>query len=161
MSKAKIRTAPDIDLEELLEKLEEFLQKKSLKLTTQRRSIVEKIFDMDKTHFTADDLVDQFRGTSPRVSKATVYRALSVLVESGIVEEHQFGDNYKVYELSEGRPHHDHLICTSCGKIIEFYSEDMEKLQDKVAASHGFRPTHHSQKIFGICSVCWGKGVRA
>jgi Fur family transcriptional regulator, ferric uptake regulator len=160
MPKARIQPTPSVDLDELLDKLEEFLQKQSLKLTTQRRSIVEKIFEMDKTHFTADDLVDQFRNSRPRASKATIYRALSVLVESGIVEEHQFGDNYKVYELSEGRPHHDHLICTSCGKIIEFFSEDMEKLQDKVAASYGFHPTHHSQKIFGICSECWGKGVR-
>ena len=161
MARSTIRKAPEIDIDGLLGKFETFLQKKSLKLTSQRRQILEKILEMDKTHFTADDLVNQFRNQRPRVSKATVYRSLSVMVEADILEEHQFGDSYKVYELSEGRPHHDHLICTSCGKILEFFNADMEKLQDKVASSNGFHPTHHSQKIFGICAACWGKGVRS
>lgn len=161
MARSTIRKNPDMDLDKLLDKFEMYLQKKSLKLTSQRRKILEKILEMDKTHFTADDLVDEFREERPRVSKATVYRTLSVLVEPGILEEHQFGDSHKVYELSEGRPHHDHLICTNCGKILEFFNEAMEKLQDKVASSNGFHATHHSQKIYGICQVCWGKGVRS
>lgn len=161
MARSSIRKTPDLDLDGLLSKFEVYLQKKSLKLTNQRRKILEKILEMDKTHFTADDLVDEFRNERPRVSKATVYRTLSVLVEPGILEEHQFGDSQKVYELSEGRPHHDHLICTSCGKILEFFNEAMEELQDKVAKGHGFHPTHHSQKIYGICQTCWGKGVRS
>jgi Fur family ferric uptake transcriptional regulator len=154
MAKTALRKSPDVAISELLDKFEAFLQKKQLKLTSQRRQILEKILEMDKTHFTADDLVDQFRNERPRVSKATVYRTLSVLVEPGILEEHQFGESQKVYELSEGRPHHDHLICTNCHKIIEFVSDAMEKLQDRVAADHGFKPTHHSQKIFGICKDC-------
>lgn len=161
MARPTIRKAPTIDIDGLLGKLEKFLQKRSLKLTNQRRQLLEKILDMENTHFTADDLVDQFRDQRPRVSKATVYRTLSVLVESGILEEHQFGENHKVYELSEGRAHHDHLICTNCGTIIEFFNPEMEKLQDKVAVNHAFHATHHSQKIFGICAVCWGQGVRA
>src|SRR5687768_6109290 len=101
MARSTIRKAA-IDIEALLEKLERFLQKKSLKLTSQRRQLLEKVLEMDKTHFTADDLVDQFRDQRPRVSKATVYRTLLVLVESGILEEHQFGEIHKVYELHEG-----------------------------------------------------------
>ena len=159
MARSTIRKA-DIGIESLLGKLEHFLQRKAHKLTSQRRQLLEKILEMDKTHFTADDLVDEFRDQRPRVSKATVYRTLSVLVEAGILEEHNFGENHKVYELSEGRPHHDHLICTSCGKIIEFFNADMEKLQDKVATQHGFHPTHHSQKIYGICADCWKAGGR-
>jgi Fur family transcriptional regulator, ferric uptake regulator len=146
-----------IEVDALVEKLERFLQKKALKLTSQRRQLLEKIIEMDKTHFTADDLVDEFRDQRPRVSKATVYRTLSVLVEAGILEEHNFGENHRVYEVSEGRPHHDHLICTSCGKIIEFFNADMEGLQDKVANEYGFHPTHHSQKIYGVCASCWKK----
>lgn len=145
---------------ELLDKLDEFLQRKSLKLTSQRRRIVEQILDMEKTHFAADDLVDQFRDQKPRVSKATVYRALSVLVEAGILEQHDFGESHKVFEVSEGREHHDHLMCTSCARIIEFHSDDMESLQDKIAAGLGFHPTHHSQKIYGICKECWKQGKR-
>lgn len=161
MARSSIRKTPDLNLDALLDKFEAYLQKKSLKLTSQRRKILEKILEMDKTHFTADDLVDEFRDERPRVSKATVYRTLSVLVEPGILEEHQFGDSHKVYELSEGRPHHDHLICTNCNKILEFYNEAMEKLQDQVAQKHGFHPTHHSQKIYGICQACWSNGIRS
>ena len=160
MARSTVRKS-EVDVDVLLEKLERFLQKKSLKLTNQRRQLLEKIIEMDKTHFTADDLVDEFRDQRPRVSKATVYRTLSVLVEAGILEEHNFGENHKVYEVSEGRPHHDHLICTNCGKITEFFSAEMEKLQDRVAGEHSFHPTHHSQKIYGICASCWGKGVKA
>lgn len=145
---------------ELLGKFDSYLQRKSLKLTAQRRRIVEQILGMDKTHFAADDLVDEFRDQKPRVSKATVYRALGVLVEAGILEQHDFGESHKVFELSEGRDHHDHCMCTRCGKIIEFHSDEMEDLQERVAASLGFHPTHHSQKIFGICKDCWKQGQR-
>lgn len=160
MARTSIRTSPTGGLDALLTKLELFLRRKSQKLTAQRRALLEKIMEMDKTHFTADDLVAEFIDSRPRVSKATIYRSLGVMVEAGILEEHQFGESYKVYELSEGRPHHDHLICTSCGKIIEFFSAEMEDLQDKVAKKHGFHPTHHSQEIFGICQDCRGKGGR-
>lgn len=160
MARTKPKKKPHADLDDILSKLERFLQRKSQKLTTQRRQIIEKIIEMDKTHFTADDLVDEFRDSRPRVSKATVYRALGVLTEADIVEEHYFGDAFKVFELAEGRDHHDHFMCTSCGKIIEFFSERMEKLQEKVAEEHDFHPTHHSQKIFGICKACWDDGKR-
>ena len=160
MARYSIRSAPEGGMRALLDKLERYLQRKSQKLTSQRRTLLEKIVAMDKTHFTADDLVAEFFDERPRVSKATIYRSLGVMVEAGILEEHQFGESYKVYELSEGRPHHDHLICTSCNKILEFFSEEMEALQEKVAKKHGFHPTHHSQEIFGLCSECWGKGVR-
>lgn len=145
---------------DLLDKLDGFLQRKSLKLTSQRRRIVEHILDMPKTHFAADDLVDQFRDEKPRVSKATVYRALAVLVEAGILEQHDFGESHKVFEVSEGREHHDHLMCTNCHKIIEFHNDEMEALQEKIAEGLGFHPTHHSQNIYGICKDCWRQGAR-
>jgi Fur family ferric uptake transcriptional regulator len=160
MTRYSIRSAPESDAGALLGKLERFLQRKSQKLTSQRRTLLEKIVAMDKTHFTADDLVAEFFDQRPRVSKATVYRSLNVMVEAGILEEHQFGEQYKVYELAEGRPHHDHLICTSCNRILEFFSAEMEDLQNKVAKSHGFHPSHHSQEIFGICQECWSRGIR-
>ncbi|MBE7490593.1 MAG: transcriptional repressor [Planctomycetes bacterium] len=152
--------AAKTDTKGLLDKFDSFLQRKSLKLTAQRRRIVEQILGMEKTHFGADDLLDQFRDERPRVSKATIYRALGVLVEAGILEQHDFGESHRLFELSEGRDHHDHLMCTRCGTIIEFHSEEMEALQDKVAARLGFHPTHHSQKIFGICKDCWKQGKR-
>jgi Fur family ferric uptake transcriptional regulator len=80
----------------LLDKLEHYLQRKSQKLTSQRRSLLEKIVGMAKTHFTADDLVAEFFDERPRVSKATIYRSLGVMVEAGILEEHQFGESWIV-----------------------------------------------------------------
>jgi Fur family ferric uptake transcriptional regulator len=154
------KAAKEPDSTDLLDKLDGFLQRKSLKLTSQRRRIVEHILDMPKTHFAADDLVDQFRDETPRVSKATVYRALAVLVEAGILEQHDFGESHKVFEVSEGREHHDHLMCTSCHKIIEFHNDEMEALQEKIAEGLGFHPTHHSQNIYGICKDCWRQGAR-
>jgi Fur family ferric uptake transcriptional regulator len=154
------KAAKEPDSTDLLDKLDGFLQRKSLKLTSQRRRIVEHILDMPKTHFAADDLVDQFRDETPRVSKATVYRALAVLVEAGILEQHDFGESHKVFEVSEGREHHDHLMCTSCHKIIEFRNDEMEALQEKIAEGLGFHPTHHSQNIYGICKDCWRQGAR-
>lgn len=142
------------DIERLLDKFDKFLATKSLKLTNQRREIIEKILAMPR-HFTADDLVDSFVGQRPRVSKATIYRTLSLLHEAEIIEEHNFGEAHKLYEISEGREHHDHLSCTRCHKIIEFFSEEMEALQDRIAAKLGFHPTHHSQKIYGLCRECW------
>lgn len=138
----------------LLDKLDAFLATKMLKLTTQRRQIVEKMLSMPR-HFTADDLVDSFAGQRPRVSKATIYRTLSLLNEAAVIEEHNFGEAHKLYEISEGRDHHDHLSCTRCHKIIEFFSEEMELLQDRIAQKLGFHPTHHSQKIYGLCRECW------
>ena len=154
------KTAEADVLDQLLDKFEHFLQRKSLKLTTQRRQIVQHILAMEKRHFTADDLVDQFRDVRPRVSKATVYRALGVLVEAGLVEPHDFGASHRVYELTAGREHHDHLMCVECGKILEFCSEEVEALQEKIAAQFGFAPTHHSQKIYGTCKECRRKNTR-
>lgn len=157
MARTAKTSAKEIDA--LLEKFESYLQRKSLKLTSQRRQILDRIMAM-KTHFTADDLVDAFRGMRPRVSKATCYRTLSLLTDARIVEEHNFGEAYRVYEVAEGRDHHDHLCCTECGKIIEFSSDAMEDLQDEIAKGLRFHPTYHSQKIYGICRECWASGRR-
>lgn len=157
MARSAKTGTPDVGI--LLEKFESYLQHKTLKLTSQRRQILAKIVGM-QTHFTADDLVDAFRSERPRVSKATCYRTLSLLTDARIVEEHNFGEAYRVYEVTEGREHHDHLCCTDCGRIIEFASEAMELLQDKIARGLKFHPRYHSQNIYGICRECWAGGAR-
>ncbi|KAA0210659.1 transcriptional repressor [bacterium] len=150
---------PQASADAILDKLDAFLRTKQLKLTSQRRQIVEKMLEMPR-HFTADDLVDSFVGQRPRVSKATVYRTLSLLSEGEILEQHDFGEGHRLFELALGRSHHDHLCCTKCGKIIEFFSEEMENLQDKIAHKLGFHPTSHSQKIYGTCRECWRESKR-
>lgn len=141
--------------------LEKFLRRRDLKLTSQRMEILEAAASMG-AHFTADDLIDSFRDKGARPGKATVYRTLSLLVEANILEGHDFQSfSSSVYEFSWGRSHHDHFICLSCGKIIEFFSQELEDLQDELAQDFDFAPIDHSLKIYGICSDCQKKGVGA
>ena len=129
-----------------------FLERKDLKLTSQRRTILHQA--MREVHFSADQLLDFSKKEDPTVSKATVYRTLALLKESNILEEHDFGDGKKLYERSQGRKHHDHLICIKCGRIIEFENEPIERLQNAEAKKHSFKIVYHSLKLFGFCNNC-------
>jgi Fur family transcriptional regulator, ferric uptake regulator len=130
----------------------EFLEEKDLKLTTQRRTILHQA--MREGHYTAEELLEYSKKEDSTVSKATVYRTIALLKESNIIEEHDFGEGKKLYERSEGRKHHDHLICIKCGKIIEFENDPIERLQDSEAKKHNFKIVYHSLKIFGFCNSC-------
>lgn len=126
-----------------------------LKLTRPREVIVKKILSAKiGDHFTADQLWEQLRKRHKRVSKATVYRTLNLLLEKKVVEEHDFGRGEKYYERMVERPHHDHLICIHCGKIIEFENPAIERLQKEVAHKENFSISYHSHKLFGACSQC-------
>src|SRR3989338_4742434 len=129
-----------------------FLEKKDLKLTSQRRTILRQA--MRDGHFSAETLLVFSKKEDPTVSKATVYRTLALLKESGILEEQDFGDGKKLYERAQGRKHHDHLICVRCGDIIEFENDQIEDLQDAEAQRHEFKVVYHSLKLFGFCKRC-------
>ena len=126
-----------------------------LKFTRPREVIVKKILGAKAgEHFTADELWGELRKKDKRVSRATVYRTLNLLVEKKVVEEHDFGKGEKYYERMVERPHHDHLICIHCGQIIEFENPEIEFLQQKIAHQKGFVISYHSHKLFGACSAC-------
>jgi Fur family ferric uptake transcriptional regulator len=130
-----------------------FLESKSLKLTSQRRTILHQAIQA-KGHFSADQLLSFSKKKDQTISKATVYRTLVLLKESRILEEQDFGDGKKIYERAQGRKHHDHLICIRCGKIIEFENNPIEKLQNVEARHHQFQIVYHSLKLFGFCKNC-------
>jgi len=134
----------------------EFLEKKDLKLTSQRRTILHEAVAA-QGHFSAEKLLSASKKSDPTVSKATVYRTLVLLKESGILEEQDFGDGKKLYERAQGRAHHDHLICIRCGDILEFENQKIEDLQNAEAAEHGFKIVYHSLKLFGFCKNCASK----
>jgi len=138
------------------EKFKEFLETEDLKFTSEREAILEKIFSIHN-HFDADDLVFMLRGGKKRVSKATVYRTLDLLVKSNLIIEHQLGENKKIYEHVWGHSHHDHLICLYCNKMIEFDEPMIEDLQERVCEKLKFHPDRHSLKIFGKCHTCQKK----
>lgn len=130
-----------------------FLEKKALKLTSQRRTILRQAIEASG-HFSAEKLLEFSKKKDSTISKATVYRTLALLKESGILEEQDFGEGKKVYERAQGRKHHDHLVCIKCGKIIEFENDTIERLQDQEAGRHQFRIVYHSLKLFGFCKNC-------
>lgn len=133
--------------------IERFMKEKGLKSTRQRHLILETFFQLDG-HFSVEQLWARVREHDRRVSVATVYRTMKLLAESGLAHAQNFGDGQTRYEPAIGREHHDHLICTRCGTIIEFENDRIEQLQDLVAKKHGFRVNSHKMELYGLCRNC-------
>ncbi|MEP7212275.1 MAG: Fur family transcriptional regulator [Acidobacteriota bacterium] len=131
----------------------EHIQKAGLRRTGQRDLILD-IFLRTEEHLTSEDLYWLVQKEDPTVGNTTVYRTLKLLTDAGLAREVRFGDNKTYYEHHYNHEHHDHMICTECGEVIEFFSQDIESLQDQMAERFGFRPTHHSLRMWGICSQC-------
>ncbi|MDD3927337.1 MAG: Fur family transcriptional regulator [bacterium] len=135
------------------EKFNAFIREKGLRLTSQR-TVIARLALNRETHFTADDLLAWSREKDKGISRATVYRTLSLLTDLGLLESLDFGDGRLCYEPAEGRNHHDHIVCLHCGSITEFHCNEIEELQCDVADRLGFRVDHHSLRIYGTCKDC-------
>ena len=131
----------------------EFLQRKGLKTTRERTALLDEIFSAHR-HFDADDLVARMREKGKKISRATVYRTLELLHECGLVGRVRLNEEKYRYERLHKGEHHDHLMCTSCRKVIEFNEPRIEKLQDDVCKRYGFVATSHSHQIWGLCANC-------
>ncbi len=105
-------------------------------------------------HFTAEELVRDVRGVDSSVSRGTVYRTLALLHGAGVVEKHDFRYGPPHYEVTEGKAHHDHLMCTQCGEIIEFQEPRVERLQFEVVKRYGYQLHSHTHKLYGLCRRC-------
>ena len=137
-----------------LERFEEFVQSRGKRRSSQRRTIVEQVFSRHD-HFDAEELLGQLKEIAGgrAVSRATVYRTLSELVEAGLLREMDLKGR-KVYEHDYGYPQHDHLHCERCGKLIEFSSDEIKQIRDAVAREHQFRVLGHQLIINGVCVEC-------
>ncbi|MCX7989555.1 MAG: transcriptional repressor [Aquificaceae bacterium] len=143
-----------MQVEELKSKFEHFLRQRGHKITRGRFEIIDRIASYG-THFEIEELVRWIANHDRSVaSRSTVYRTVRLLQEFGAIREVIKLGNRTIYEFVAGKPHHEHLICVECGKIIEFYREEIEELQDKVCEEHNFTPINHRLGIFGICSAC-------
>lgn len=131
----------------------EHIQKAGLRKTAQRDLILE-MFLKTEDHLTSEDLYWLVHKEDPSIGHTTVYRTLKLLTEAGLAREVRFGDNKTYYEHHYDHEHHDHMICTQCGLVIEFFSQDIESLQDEIAENYGFRLSHHSLRMWGLCSEC-------
>ncbi len=128
-----------------------FLARKNLRVTAQRQAIVDTVFGTDE-HFTAEQLLAWSRQRDKSVSRATVYRTLPLLTESGLVREMDFGKDYKFYDPNYAEhPNHNHLICKDCDKIVEFESDRIEKLESEISRRLGFSLKAQRLQITGSC----------
>ncbi len=136
------------------ERFEEYLQTRKLRQTSQRKFLIDAVFQ-EHDHFDADELIDRLprRGKKNYVSSATVYRTLREFVDAGLLNSFQL-DGRTVYELDYGYPQHDHLYCARCRKLFEFQSELLTTIRDEVAAEKGFRVSGHRMIIHGVCRQC-------
>ena len=139
-------------------RFQEFLQQQGLKLTSERVALVREIFSIHY-HFEADELLFKMKEKSVKISRATVYRTLELLVKSGMVRRVHLGEDHYHYEHVTGNSHHDHLICTTCGGVIEFHDELLEARQLEICVKKKFTPTFHNLQILGVCDACHKKGV--
>ena len=133
--------------------LEKYMNERGLKSTRQRTLIIDTFFEA-RGHLSVEEVWSQVRSKNPRVSVATVYRTMKLLAESGLAQARNFGDGQTRYEPAVGKGHHDHLICTRCGTIVEFENDRIEAMQDAVARKHGFKVTSHKMELYGLCKSC-------
>jgi len=136
------------------EQFARFLQGKGKRFTPQRRLVVEMVFS-HHDHFDAEELLEHLSEliAQRRVSRPTVYRTLSELVEAGMLRSMNLGGR-SVYEHAYGYPRHDHLYCQRCGRLFEFHSERLDQLREAVAREHEFQVTGHRLMITGVCRHC-------
>ena len=134
-----------------IQALRTFIAKEGLKNSRQRETIAEVFFESTE-HIRVEELLNRVRAVDSKVSQATVYRTMKLLVDCDLAESRQFQDGQTRYEVSDDDGHHhDHLICTQCGKIVEFVDDRIEDLQVEVAASHGFTVSDHKMELYGVC----------
>jgi Fur family ferric uptake transcriptional regulator len=129
------------------------MEEKGLRSTEPRRLIIDTFLAAGK-HLTIDELLAEVRKQNPRLGYVTVYRTLKMLAESGAAVEHQFGDGMTRFEPAGVAHHHDHLICVKCRRITEFEAPEIENLQSKIAAEHGFEVHSHEHVLYGLCASC-------
>ncbi len=134
-------------------RFQEYLQQQGLKLTSERIALVREIFSIHY-HFEADELLFKMKEKAVKISRATVYRSLELLVKSGMVRRVHLGEDHYHYEHVTGNSHHDHLICTTCGGVIEFHDEVLEQRQLEICEKKKFTPTFHNLQILGVCDAC-------
>ena len=142
-----------------IEKLKNNLKEKGYKLTPQRRAIVDMIIRNEGNHLTTEELYDLVKKECPEIGLATVYRTVQLLEEIGVICKLDLNDGCSRYELvhEEENHQHHHLVCTSCGKVIEVQADLLDVLEHEIEGKYNFRITNHSVKFFGVCDQCTKK----
>tara|TARA_Y100000996_G_scaffold415558_1_gene411127 strand:+ start:3516 stop:3947 length:432 start_codon:yes stop_codon:yes gene_type:complete len=133
--------------EKIKDDFSNLLIKEGMKLTSSRLSILDNILSND-SHRECDQIYEDLINDDVKVSRATIYRTLDVLVKYDYVRKLDIGDGKVRYEKKLGTKHHDHMICIETGDIIEFHNNEIEDLQDKIAERHGYKIVRHVHQLF-------------
>jgi len=138
------------DVEELFRA---YLRDHNLPITAQRLAVARAVLDSDR-HLSAEEIGRELEERGELVGTATVYRTLELLVRSGLVVERDFGEGFRRFEPARGIPHHEHLLCTVCGRVTEFRDERLERMSTLIAEAHGYARQRHLLVIYGVCERC-------
>lgn len=133
------------------------LKSNGLKVTGPRLKILDLFETHAEEHLSAEDIYRILLEENIEIGVATIYRVLTQFEQAGILLRHHFETGKAVYELNKGG-HHDHLVCVKCGLVTEFHNEEIESLQDRIAADNGYRVVDHALYMYGICGNCQKKG---
>ena len=139
--------------QELLRGFRDILRREGFKYTSQRVAVLKEVLK-EKGHRECEDIYLALKKSVRHVSRATVYRTMDILVNNGYARKIDIGDGRARYESKIGIPHHDHMICTSCGGIVEFVDQEVEDLQNIIAKRYHFELQRHVHQLFGICKKC-------
>ncbi len=135
----------------------DYVRKKGLKNTSQRMMILETFLN-SKSHYSTEELYLKLRRKNPKIGYATVHRTLKLFAECGIAVELNFGDGQARFEAVDHEEHHDHLVCTRCGEIIEFEEPRIEVIQEEIGKRYAFKIECHRHELYGVCAKCSAKG---
>ena len=130
-----------------------YLREHNLPVTAQRLAVADVVLASDR-HLTAEEIAREVGRRGNPVGTATVYRTLEVLVRSGLVLERDFGEGFRRYEAAREAPHHEHLLCTVCGRVTGFSDERLERMTLLLADAQGFTRQRHRLVIYGMCRDC-------
>jgi Fur family ferric uptake transcriptional regulator len=131
----------------------DFIREQGMRVTRERLVLFDEIFDRHG-HIDAEDLLEGMQSRGVKISRATVYRNLDLLVECGLVRKYRLGRDRFLFEHVHRGQQHDHLVCTVCGRVAEFVSPGIAALQTEICRAHGFVPNRHTLQISGLCNAC-------